>query len=413
MVKLNHHFSKLTAGYLFPEIERRVTAWGAETGISDWINLGIGDVTQPLAPSLTAALEAASREMGSSHSFRGYGPSQGYPFLREAIAHHDYRGLDVTPSEVFISDGAKNDLGNLQELFALETRIAVPDPTYPVYIDTNVMAGRTRLPLKVGGYGGVVYLPCTESNQFIPDLPNRPCELIYLCSPNNPTGSAMTREALEKWVRFAKEQRSILLFDGAYEAYIRTPGIPRSIYEIEGAKEVAVEIRSFSKTAGFTGLRCSYTVVPHALKVVEGNQTLSLHQLWKRRHETKFGGVPYPVQKAAAAVYSPQGQIEVRAQVDGYLRGAKLLREGLQRIGYQVYGGIDAPYLWLKTPDALSSWECFDLFLKKARVISVPGSGFGSKGEGYVRLSAFAPEARLVEALERIEKTDLLMRSCP
>lgn len=402
MVKLNHHFSKLTAGYLFPEIERRVNAWGVGKGISDWINLGIGDITKPLAPAIASALETASREMGAATSFKGYGPSQGYPFLREVIATHDYKGLGISPDEIFISDGAKNDLGNLQELFAIETRIAVPDPTYPVYIDTNVMAGRTRLPLKAGGYGGVVYLPCTAATQFSPELPNRPCELIYLCSPNNPTGSAMTRESLEQWVRFAKENRSILLFDGAYEAYIRTPGIPRSIYEIEGAKEVAIEIRSFSKTAGFTGLRCSYTVVPHSLKVIEGNQTFSLHQLWKRRHETKFGGVPYPVQKAAAAVYSPQGQLEVRAQVDDYLKGAGLLRAGLIRLGYQVYGGLDAPYLWLKTPDSLTSWQCFDRFLEKARVISVPGSGFGSRGEGYLRLSAFAPESRLLEALDRI-----------
>jgi LL-diaminopimelate aminotransferase len=402
MVKLNHHYAKLSAGYLFPEIQRRGKAFQEKNLEAILIDLGIGDIKQPLAPSIAKALEEGAREMGASSTFKGYGPAQGYLFLREAIIQGDYAKLGIHPDEVFVSDGAKNDIANLQEIFDVENRVALPNPTYPVYIDTNVMAGRTRPALKMGGYGGVIYLPCNESNDFMPEIPNRSCDLIYLCSPNNPTGAALDRKTLASWVKFAKAQKAIILFDGAYEAYIRSKDAPRSIYEIEGAKEVAIEIRSFSKTAGFTGLRCSYTVVPHALKIKEAGQTVSLHALWKRRHETKFGGVPYPIQKAAAAAYSEPGRTEIKAQIDGYLENAQLLRKGLTAKGYKVFGGKDAPYLWVKAKKGLTSWEFFDALLEKAHLLSVPGSGFGSEGEGYVRLSAFGDKSEIQQAIERL-----------
>jgi len=392
MVKLNHHYAKLSGGYLFQEVARKVAAFRdkhPEASLIDLIDLGIGDITSPLPPTIVQALESASREMGSRETFKGYPPSQGYLFLREAIVENDYKNLLISPDEVFISDGAKNDIANIQELFSIDNRIAVPNPTYPVYIDTNVMAGRTKLPLKNGGYGGVTYLACTEKNGFSPELPNRSCDLIYLCSPNNPTGTAMDRQTLQKWVNYARENKAIILFDGAYEAYIRSPDCPRSIYEIEGAHEVAIEFRSFSKTAGFTGLRCSYTIIPHALKITERGTIHSLHALWKRRHETKSNGVSYPVQKAAAAVYSKAGAHEVKKLIDSYLQGAMSLKNNLEKKQYKVVGGVDAPYLWLKAPGTLTSWQFFELLLEKAHIISTPGIGFGSAGEGYVRLSAF------------------------
>ena len=404
MVKLNHHYFKLAGGYLFPEIERRVAAFRKQNPQAAIVDFGIGDITGPLSPSVASALEQAAKEMGSSETFKGYGPAQGYSFLREAIAQADYQHVGIHADEIFISDGAKNDLGNLQEIFAVENRIAVPDPTYPVYIDTNVMAGRTRLPLKGGGYGSVVYLPCTEENQFIPEIPNRPSDVIYLCSPNNPTGTAMSRPALTKWVRYAKENGAVIIFDGAYEAYIRSPDAARSIYEIEGAKQVAIEIRSFSKTAGFTGLRCSYAVIPHALKIVDSHQTFSAHALWKRRQETKFGGVAYPIQRAAAAVYSEKGRQETLALIDQSLSRARLLREGLMSLGYCVYGGMDSPYLWIKAPAGLNSWQFFDLLLEKYNLVSVPGSGFGREGEGFVRFSVFASSAKIAEGLNRLRE---------
>jgi LL-diaminopimelate aminotransferase len=402
MAKLNHHYTKLTANYLFQEIEQRAVAFRAKFPQADLINLGIGDIVRPLPEAIVSALENASREMGSAATFKGYGPSQGYLFLREAIKANDYANLPIFPDEIFISDGAKNDIANLQEIFDIDNKVAIPNPTYPVYIDTNVMAGRTRPLLKNGGYGGVVYLPCTQKNQFIPELPNRPCDLIYLCSPNNPTGVAMGRTHLQKWVQFAKENKAIILFDGAYEAYIRSPNIPRSIYEIEGADEVAIEVRSFSKTAGFTGLRCSYTVVPRALKLIEGRQSISLHALWKRRHDTKFNGVPYPIQRAAAAVYSEQGIKEVKALIDSYLEQAGLLLHTLLQGGFQAYGGIDAPYLWVKAPGGSGSWHFFDYLLEKTHILSTPGSGFGSEGEGFVRLSVFGYPSMLSEAAKRL-----------
>jgi LL-diaminopimelate aminotransferase len=395
MVKLNHHYTKLAGGYLFQEVARRAAAFREKNPLAQLINLGIGDITRPLAPSIVAALRAASEEMGAIATFKGYPPSQGYPFLREAIAEHDYPNLSISPDEIFISDGAKNDIGNMQELFAVENRIAVPNPTYPVYIDTNVMAGRTRPPLKGGGYGGVVYLPCNEKNGFCPALPNRHCDLIYLCSPNNPTGVAMSREALKMWVNYARENQAIILFDGAYEAYIRSPDCPRSIYEIEGAREVAIEFRSYSKTAGFTGLRCSYTVVP---------RTQPVHALWKRRHETKFNGVSYPTQKAACAIYTSEGAKQVKEQIDSYLNGANYLKRTLSQLGCKVFGGEDAPYLWLQAPKGLSSWEFFETLLEKAHVITTPGIGFGSEGERYLRLSAFGQKEQLEEGALRLTK---------
>jgi LL-diaminopimelate aminotransferase len=398
MVKLNTHYSKLAGNYLFPEISKRARG---RTSSLPLIDLGIGDVTRPLPSTIVQALSQASLEMGEASTFRGYGPSAGYDFLREAIAKHDYKGL-IDPEDIFISDGAKCDIANIQEIFCSSNRVAVPDPTYPVYLDTTVMAGRTRLQLKNGRYGGVLYLPCTEENQFCPEPPRESCDLVYLCSPNNPTGSAMTRKQLSRWVDYAKSMKAILLFDGAYEAYIRSPGIPKSIYEIEGAKEVAIEIRSYSKTAGFTGLRLSYTVIPKALKIFDCGKEHSLHALWQRRHDTKYGGAPYPIQKAAEAIYSPLGSQQVKEIIDSYSQNAQFLRKGLEDLGLTVYGGLNAPYIWCKAPDNLSSWEFFDLLLNKAGIVSVPGSGFGLLGEGFVRFSAFADRSKLTEALTRL-----------
>lgn len=403
MVKLNHHYQKLSGQYLFPEIEKRVSAMKARSPDALLLNLGIGDVTKPLSSTVISALTQAVQEMGDKKTFRGYGPSQGYLFLREAIAAHDYKELGIQADEIFISDGAKSDLGNLQEIFAVDNRVALADPTYPVYLDTNVMAGRTRLPLKTGRYGGVTYLPCTEENGFQPEPPSSACDLIYLCSPSNPTGIALSRPLLSRWVDYAKKHKAVILYDGAYEAYITTPNTPRSIYEIEGAKEVAIEIRSFSKSAGFTGLRCSYTVVPHALKVLDAGSVHSLYHLWKRRCETKFNGVSYPVQKAAAALYSPNGQKETKELLKTYGERARFLKEGLEKLGYTVYGGVDAPYLWCKAPGKMTSWEFFEVLLEKAQIISIPGSGFGQLGERFVRFSAFAEPTSLAEGLLRLK----------
>src|SRR3990167_3540368 len=402
MVKLNHHYQKLSGDYLFPEIDKKIAALKTKNPSASLINLGIGDVTIPLPPTVISALSLASQEMGEKGTFRGYGPSQGYLFLREAISNGDYRG-SIAPDEIFISNGAKCDLGHLQEIFATDNRVALPDPTYPVYLDTNVMAGRTRLPLKTGRFGGITYLSCTEENEFQPEPPNTHSDLIYLCSPNNPTGVAMTRDLLKKWIAYAKEHQAVILFDGAYEAYVTSPDVPRSIYEIEGAKEVAIEVRSYSKTAGFSGLRCSYTVVPRDLKVLDAGKMHSLHDLWKRRCDTKFNGVPYPVQKAAAALYTPQGLLESKKIIKTYLAGARYLKQELEAMGLTVYGGTDAPYLWCKTPLKLTSWEFFDRLLDKAHLITVPGQGFGSLGDSFIRLSAFADISLLKEAISRLK----------
>ena len=401
MVKLNRHYLKLQRNYLFAEIEQRIAIFQKKNPHVELYNLGIGDFTRPLPQTAVSALSAAVEEMRHEKTFRGYGPAEGYLFLREAIAKVDYEHLGISPEEIFISDGAQNDLAHIQEIFCTENRIAVANPTYPGYIDINVMAGRTKPQLKTGGYGGVIYLDCNEKNDFCPEPPNRAADLIYLCSPNNPTGTALTHDALKHWIDFAKEHSAVILFDGAYEAYVRSPEVPRSIYEIEGAKEVAIEIRSFSKNAGFTGLRCSYTVVPNALQVTENYQTQSLNAFWKRRQNTKFGGVSYPIQRAAEALYTTSGQEEIRAITQEHLDRASLIRNRLLKMGYTVFGGIDAPYVWVKA--GKSSWDFFDELLEKSHLVSVPGVGFGSLGEGYIRLSAFANPSHIEEGLKRFE----------
>lgn len=407
MARINDHYLKLKAGYLFPEIGRRVKAFADANPGAKIIRLGIGDVTEPLPPAIVEAMHKAVDEMARRETFRGYGPEQGYDFLRNAIAEHDFkaRGCDISADEVFVSDGSKCDTGNILDIFGIENRVAVQDPVYPVYVDTNVMSGRTGAADASGRYAGLVYLPCTAANQFTPDLPSGPVDLIYLCSPNNPTGAALTREALAKWVAFARENQSIILFDAAYEAYITDREIPHSIYETPGAREVAIEFRSFSKNAGFTGTRCAFTVVPKTVTATTASgERRDIHSLWNRRHTTKFNGVSYPVQAGAAAVYTPQGRKETQGLVDFYLANARLLRDGLSKAGIEVFGGVNAPYIWLKTPGGLSSWEFFDRLLSKAHLVGTPGSGFGSCGEGYFRLSAFNSRANIEEAIDRFRR---------
>jgi len=407
MTQINDHYLKLTAGYLFPEIGRRVKRFCDENPSAKVIRMGIGDVTEPLPPAVIQAMHAAIDEMGDRATFRGYGPEQGYDFLREAIVEHDFRarGVDIDPDEVFVSDGSKCDTGNILDIFGPDNVVAVIDPVYPVYVDTNVMAGRTGPAIGDGRYEGLVYIPVTAENNFVPAIPQQHVDLIYLCYPNNPTGMVATKDMLRQWVNYAKEHSSIILFDAAYEAFITDPEIPHSIYEIEGAKDVAIEFRSFSKTAGFTGVRCAYTVVPKTLKgkTLTGSE-VPLHPLWNRRHCTKFNGVSYPVQRGAAAIYTPEGKQQVRHLVDFYLTNARLIREGLQDVGMHVYGGVNAPYVWLKTPGGLSSWDFFDKLLAEAHVVGTPGSGFGASGEGYFRLSAFNSRENVEEAVQRFQK---------
>ncbi len=406
MAKLNHHFSKLSQNYLFPEIERRIAKYREKNPSAEILDLGIGDISEPLPPSAIRALCTASCEMGDSKGFRGYGPSEGYSFLRETIATHEYERLGIDPSEIFISDGAQSDIANFQELFDINNKIAIPDPTYPVYLASNVMAGRTRPMTKQGRYAGVAYLECLEKNNFQPSLPPyaQPFDLIYLCCPNNPTGVALTRKTLEDWIGYAKNHGSILLIDGAYSDFVTSPNIPRSIYEIEGAKEVAVEFRTFSKSAGFTGLRCSYTVVPRALKIIDHEEEFSIHALWNRRHQTKFNGVAYPIQRAAEALFTEEGKKEVKGLVSSYLERARFFSEGLKNIGYTVYGGVDSPYLWCKTLCETPSWDFFDHLLEQHQIVAIPGSGFGKAGEGFVRFSAFATRETLQKALAQLKK---------
>lgn len=398
MAKLNHHYQKLSDQYLFTEIEKRVAGIKQKNPTAPLLNLGIGDATTPLFSPVISALETASKEMGDAKTFRGYGPSAGYEFLRKAIAENEY--TNISADEIFISDGANTDLSNLQEIFSIDNKVAIQDPSYPVYVDINVMAGRTRPLLKTGGYGGIVYLPCTKENEFQPQPPNSHVDLIYLCSPNNPTGVAMDRELLTRWVKYAKEHQAVIFFDGAYEAFI-TSDAPRSIYEIEGAKEVAIEVRTFSKSAGFTGLRCSYTVVPKALKLHDAGAVHSLHALWTRRVETKSNGVSYPIQKAAAALYTEEGKKALKGAIRSYGERALQLKQGLKALGYTVYGGVDSPYIWCKTPPKVGSWEFFDFLLENIQVVSVPGIGFGRSGDGYIRFSAFAKESAIEESLQR------------
>lgn len=407
MARINDNYLKLKAGYLFPEIGRRVKAFCDANPDAPVIRLGIGDVTEHLPPAIVQAMHAAVDEMARRETFRGYGPEQGYEFLREAIAENDYRarGVDVPADEIFISDGSKCDTGNILDIFGTGNVIAVTDPVYPVYVDTNVMAGNTGDADDSGRYGGLVYIPVTADNDFTPATPDRPVDLIYLCYPNNPTGTVATKATLEKWVAFAREHGSIIFFDAAYESYITDPSIPHSIFEIEGAREVAIEFRSFSKSAGFTGTRCAFTVVPKELKgATASGERQAVHPLWNRRQSTKFNGVPYVVQRAAAAAYSPDGAVQVRALIEFYLGNARLLREGMTKAGLAVYGGVNAPYVWVKTPGHTTSWDFFDQLLDKANLVGTPGSGFGASGEGYFRLSAFNSRANIEEAVARLQK---------
>jgi len=406
MAKINENFLKLQAGYLFPEIGRRKRAFQEANPDAEIISMGIGDVTQPLAPAVIEAMKKAVDEMGRAESFRGYDDGgTGYEFLKQAISENDCkgRGVDIELDEIFISDGAKCDIGNMQEIFGLDNVIAVADPVYPVYVDTNVMAGRTGEPDEEGSYEGIVYMPCTEENNFVPEPPDEKVDLIYLCFPNNPTGAVATKAQLAEWVDYARDNEAIIFFDAAYEAFISDPDIPHSIYEIDGAKECAIEFRSFSKTAGFTGVRCAFSVVPKQLiAYAKGRDPVEVNPIWGRRHCTKFNGVSYVSQAGAAAVYSPEGKEQVRSTIDIYMANARLICETLRSLGYIVYGGVNAPYIWLKTPDGVTSWGFFDILLNKAHVVGTPGAGFGSAGEGYFRLTAFGAPEDVKEALLRI-----------
>jgi LL-diaminopimelate aminotransferase len=407
MARINDHYLKLAAGYLFPEIARRVSEFQAANPGARLIRLGIGDVVLPLPQAVRSAMHRAVDELGSAATFRGYGPEQGYAFLREAIAANDFeaRGARISPDEIFVSDGSKCDSGNIQEIFATSARIAIPDPVYPVYVDTNVMAGRTGPADANGRYAGITYLPCDEANGFAPEPPPAPVDLVYLCFPNNPTGAVATRAQLERWVRWARENGAVLLYDAAYEAYISDPAIPHSIFEIEGAREVAIEFRSFSKTAGFTGVRCGFIAVPSSLvgRDADGKE-VEIRKLWSRRHSTKFNGASYPVQAGAAACYTPEGRAQLRASIDYYMENARIIREGLAAAGLRAHGGTNAPYVWLRTPGGMGSWEFFDRLLRRAHVVGTPGAGFGACGEGYLRLSAFGKRDDVEEAVARIRE---------
>ena len=402
MIRINENYTKLKASYLFADIAKRVNAYVAAHPGQPVIRLGIGDVTEPLPPVCIAALHAATGEMAQRATFKGYGPEQGYAFLREAVARHDFQelGAKIEPDEVFISDGSKCDIANIQEIFAGDTRLAIPDPVYPVYVDTNVMAGRTGAN-RDGHYDGIIYLESTAANGYVPAPPATPVDLVYLCFPNNPTGAVATRAQLAAWVAYAQRHHAVILFDAAYESYVRTPGIPRSIYEIEGAREVAIEFRSYSKLAGFTGLRCAYTIVPKTLKARDAaGKEHAVHALWNRRHTTKFNGVSYPVQQAAAAVYTDAGRQQTRALTDFYLGNARLIREAMAQLGFGCVGGDNAPYIWVNT--GRDSWEFFDLLLNQAQVVVTPGAGFGPCGEGHIRISAFNSRENVTTALARI-----------
>ena len=402
MVTVNHNYLKLPGSYLFSTIGKKVRAYKEENPDKEVISLGIGDVTQPLVPAIIDALHGAVEEMAHAETFHGYAPDLGYEFLRRAIAKNDYqdRGCDVAADEIFVSDGAKSDSGNIQEIFGTDNKVAVCDPVYPVYVDTNVMAGRTGEYNTVReNFDGVIYMPCRKENGFLPEFPSEVPDLIYLCFPNNPTGSAITQDELQKWVDYANKNGCVIIYDAAYEAYISEENVPHSIYECEGARTCAIELRSFSKNAGFTGVRLGFTVIPKEL-VRDG---VSLHSLWARRHGTKFNGAPYIVQKAGEAVYSEAGKAQLKDQVGYYMRNAKLIHDELTKAGFSVSGGVNAPYIWLETPDKMTSWEFFDYLLKNANVVGTPGSGFGSHGEGYFRLTAFGTYENTLKAIDRIK----------
>ena len=402
MVTVNHNYLKLPGSYLFSTIGKKVRAYKEENPDKEEISLGIGDVTQPLVPAIIEALHGAVEEMAHAETFHGYAPDLGYEFLRRAIAKNDYqdRGCDIAADEIFVSDGAKSDSGNIQEIFGTDNKVAVCDPVYPVYVDTNVMAGRTGEYNRVReNFDGVIYMPCRKENGFLPEFPSEVPDLIYLCFPNNPTGSAITKDELQKWVDYANKNGCVIIYDAAYEAYISEENVPHSIYECEGARTCAIELRSFSKNAGFTGVRLGFTAIPKEL-VRDG---VSLHSLWARRHGTKFNGAPYIVQKAGEAVYSEAGKAQLKDQVGYYMRNAKLIHDELAKAGFSVSGGVNAPYIWLETPDKMTSWEFFDYLLKNANVVGTPGSGFGSHGEGYFRLTAFGTYENTLKAIDRIK----------
>lgn len=402
MFKVNTNFQKLPGSYLFSTIAKKVAAYSEANPNADIIRLGIGDVTQPIAPAVISALHSAVDEMGDAKTFHGYAPDLGYPFLRETIAKNDYqlRGCDISADEIFVSDGAKSDSADIQELFSADARIAVCDPVYPVYVDSNVMAGRCgTYDDKTGKWSDIIYMPTTAENHFVPEFPKETPDVIYLCLPNNPTGTTLTKSQLQLWVDYANKNGSLIIFDAAYEAYISEDDVPHSIYECAGAKTCAIEIHSFSKNAGFTGVRLGYTVVPKEL-VFDG---VALHGMWARRHGTKFNGAPYIIQKAGEAVYSEEGKAQLRQQVGYYMYNAKTIYTGLKEVGFEVYGGVNAPYIWLKTPDKMTSWEFFDFLLEKVQIVGTPGAGFGPSGEGYFRLTAFGSAENTVRAIERIK----------
>lgn len=407
MAYVNENYLKLPGNYLFAEIDRRVGLYKTQNPDADIIRLGIGDVTKPLVPAVIKALHKAVDDMAKEETFRGYSPYQGYDFLIEKIIANDYQplGIELSKDEVFISDGAKSDTGNIQEIFGTDNLVAVTDPVYPVYVDSNAMAGRTGDYIQEAGrWSNLVYLPCTAENGFIPALPDKRVDLIYLCYPNNPTGTTLTKEQLKVWVDYARENQSVILFDAAYEAYITQPNIPHSIYEIEGAKEVAIEFRSFSKTASFTGTRCAYSIVPKSLEAyTHSGEAIELNKMWNRRFTTKFNGVPYIVQKGAAAVYSKEGKTQIHEVIAYYMENAGIIRKGMESVGLQVFGGINAPYVWLKTPEGYDSWQFFDKLLNEVQVVGTPGVGFGPSGQGYFRLTAFGSCENTIRAIERIK----------
>lgn len=410
MIKINDNFTKLNESYLFSEVAKRIRNYEDTHPEADIIRMGIGDVTLPICKAAIEAMHRAVDEQSEAGTFHGYGPEQGYRFLREKIADYDYlrRGIDISVDEIFISDGAKSDTGNIVDILSPDAKIAVTDPVYPVYVDTNVMSGRAGLLSDNGRWQNIEYLECSARNGFVPSLPAQSPDVIYLCYPNNPTGTALTRKELEKWVKYAVDNNVLILFDSAYEAYVRQPDIPHSIYEIPGAKDVAIEFRSFSKTAGFTGLRCGYTIVPETLTGQSSDGTaVSLNHLWRRRQSTKFNGASYIIQQGAEALYSDEGRRQVKEMIDYYMRNASVLRDGLAGIGLEAFGGVNAPYIWVKAPGHMSSWEFFDKLIEECHVAGTPGSGFGPAGEGYLRLTAFAHYDDTMEAVERMKKLKL------
>ena len=408
MIKINENFLELQESYLFATIAQKVAKYSKENPDKKIIKLGIGDVTRPIPQVVLQAIHKATDEQASSETFRGYGPEQGYEFLREKIKEYDYksRNVDIDIDEIFVSDGAKCDCGNIVDILAQDNKVAITDPVYPVYLDTNVMSGRSgKYDKETGKYENIVYIPATSKNNFVPELPKEKVDIIYLCYPNNPTGTTLTKEQLATWVKYAKENKALILFDAAYEAFITDENVPHSIYEIDGAKEVAIEFRSYSKTAGFTGMRCAFIVVPKELKgYTKSGEEVSINKLWNRRHCTKFNGVSYIVQRAAKAVYTEEGRKQIKENIDYYKENAKIIKQGLEEAGYTVYGGVNSPYVWLKLPDGMKSWDFFDKLLTEANVVGTPGVGFGPSGEGYFRLTGFGTKENTQEAIRRIKE---------